>query len=187
MSSKKHLIHPPLDVTDDNLKLKLLRLLILFLPQSHFAVFYYLTDFLSKVSMNSESNSMSSANLAVCIGPSLLRKSISTGESQSSFLSQDPTVPSSSSMNSFVSASGNTLDVVADGHALTRRKSLFKSQKNSIVEGKSGALEFVGHSGEATKMTKQELQTNTAIVDLISFCIDHQHELWMVRTRDVGS
>ncbi len=124
---------------------------------------------------------MSSANLAVCIGPSLLRKSVPNGEGQSSFLNQDPTVPSSSSMNSFASMSGNSLDVATDGHALTRRKSLFKSQKNSIVEGKNGGLEFVGQSGEATKMTKQELQTNTAIVDLISFCIDHQHELWMVR------
>ncbi|KAJ3092397.1 hypothetical protein HK102_007791 [Quaeritorhiza haematococci] len=62
------------DVKDVNLRLQILRYLVILLPRSHIATFYYVLKLLKEVASNSEHNAMTSSNLAVVFGPNILRR-----------------------------------------------------------------------------------------------------------------
>ena len=78
-----------LDIKDESKKLNIITYLVFLLPPQNVQVLYVLLDLLDKVAKRSEINQMTSANLATCIGPNMLRKDVtslsSMGRKKSNF------------------------------------------------------------------------------------------------------
>ncbi|KAJ3053156.1 hypothetical protein HK097_004927 [Rhizophlyctis rosea] len=68
------------EITDPDLRLRALRLLVALLPRCHQSTLRYLLGFLNDVAAHSDSNKMTASSLAIVIGPNILRQKAVAGK-----------------------------------------------------------------------------------------------------------
>jgi hypothetical protein len=130
-------------------------------------------DLMAKVASHSDVNQMSSANLATCIGPNMLRKDLKPDKKADRSSGISPVLLAAAQQSAASRGGGD--------RAGARKSSLFTSFAPGVsVEslGKPAGSRDTLFSGE--KDTKNVLATNAKIVNIVEFMIENFDEIWEV-------
>lgn len=170
-------------------KLKILQMMLMLLPNQNTQTLYYLMTFLTKVARRNSVNQMTASNLATCFGPNIIRKkdvkdrSGSITEKTSISPALLAATHASRGMQHSSSSQNVTLQAQPETSHHIKRRSIF-----SLGKGSSDKLASPNRSTEklATNPTSPEkdakalIATNIKIVDVITFMIEHNHEIWEI-------